>query len=331
MTTILKFKIIFMKFKLTLLTLLCCIAATAAPKGIVNVSAAYLHSRPDFESSIETQELMGEVVEVLEREGNWMKVRCNQPYEAWTSSMWISEADENTLQEWLNAPKYIFTDMSGHVFSSPDSRSTVICDLVAGDVLRKGLKGDKAECRHGWAKVVLPDGRCGWTSRGCLEDKTLWDNRCLGYSKEDRIASAIAWAEKTLGTPYLWGGMTTKAFDCSGLTRFCYLMAGTRLPRNAGQQIKCGRRIPVALMPDGSLDLSALRAGDLVFFGRFTDEGDDPSDTQCQPKATHVGLYIGDGHIIHSSHLVRINSLVKGSADCYENARTLVGACRIVE
>lgn len=329
--TILKLKITFMKASITLLAMLSGIVAIAAPHGVVNVSAAYLHSRPDFEASTETQELMGEVVEILERDGQWLKVRCSQPYEAWTSSLWITETDEDGVKEWTDAPKYIFTAMSGYVFAAPNPGAATICDLVAGDVLRKCLKEDKSICRKGWTKVGLPDGRSGWVEGKYVEDKTLWDNRCLGYSKEDRIASAIAWAEKTLGTPYLWGGMTTKAFDCSGLTRFCYLMAGTKLPRNASQQIKCGRRIPIKMMPDGSFDLSALKAGDLVFFGRFTDEGGDPSDTQCQPKATHVGLYIGDGHIIHSSHLVRINSLVRGEADCYENVHRLVGACRIVE
>lgn len=329
--TIMNIKIPFMKLKITLLALLSGLVAAAAPKGVVNVSAAYLHSRPDFEASLETQEMMGEVVEILERDGRWLKVHCNQPYDAWLSSHWIVEMDDERLNDWLDAPKYIVTAMHGSVFSSPDAGAEVICDLVAGDVLRKTVKAGRSLCRRGWTGVILPDGRQGWVCGTDVEDKALWEKKCRNLSADGKIAAALEWAGKMKGIPYLWGGMSTKAFDCSGLTRFAYLMAGTRLPRNASQQIKCGRRIPVALLPDGSFGLSELKAGDLVFFGRFTDEGGSPSDTQCRPKVTHVALYLGDGLIIHSSHIVRVNSLIRDRADFYESAHMLVGACRIVE
>lgn len=319
------------RLKITLLALLPCIAAVAAPKAVVKTSVAHLYSRPDFEASIETQELMGGTVEILEQDGLWIKVRCNQPYDAWTSLRWLEMMDGGRLQEWLDAPKYIFTALYGSVFSAPDKDSQPICDLVAGDVLACSTENGRAQRRRGWSGVLLPDGSAGWVESGSLEDKAAWEKKCLGYGRDERIASAIGWAVKMMGIPYLWGGMSAKGFDCSGLTRFVYLMSGVRLPRNASQQIGCGTRICIPVMPDGKFDLSALKPGDLVFFGHFTDGKGSPADTQCKPKVTHVGLYLGDGRMIHSSHLVRINSLVRGSADCYENVHLLVGACRIVQ
>ena len=61
-----------------------------------------------------------------------------------------------------------------------------------------------------------------------------------------------------------------------------------------------------------------LQRGDLVFFG----------NTQTK-RITHVGIYLGDGKIIHASHLVRVNSLIPGAENYYENAHRLIKACRL--
>ncbi|HIK30038.1 MAG TPA: C40 family peptidase [Oscillatoriales cyanobacterium M59_W2019_021] len=77
---------------------------------------------------------------------------------------------------------------------------------------------------------------------------------------------------------YLWGGTVGPNYDCSGLMQAAFASVGVRLPRDAYQQEAFVRSIP----------LNALQTGDLVFFG-------------TPEKATHVGLYLGDGRYIHSS------------------------------
>ncbi|WP_274561442.1 C40 family peptidase [Streptomyces spiramyceticus] len=90
-----------------------------------------------------------------------------------------------------------------------------------------------------------------------------------------RAAEAISFAYGAIGKPYVWGATGPSAFDCSGLTQAAWHAAGVALPRTTYTQINAGQRIP----------RSQLAPGDLVFF---------------YSGITHVGLYIGDGQMIHA-------------------------------
>jgi cell wall-associated NlpC family hydrolase len=78
------------------------------------------------------------------------------------------------------------------------------------------------------------------------------------------------------GDPYRWGAAGPNAFDCSGLTQYAYRAAGRTLPHSSRTQSTMGR--PVAK--------SALRPGDLIFF---------------YSPVSHVGVYIGNGRMVHAS------------------------------
>jgi cell wall-associated NlpC family hydrolase len=100
-------------------------------------------------------------------------------------------------------------------------------------------------------------------------------------------------------------------------------MNGILLPRNASQMVHCGDEVPISLPQNGkAAGIENLRRGDLVFFGT-------PATDEKPRRVTHVGIYIGNNHIIHSSHLVRVNSLIPGEADYYENAHKLIAARRL--
>ncbi|AQS67978.1 C40 family peptidase [Streptomyces pactum] len=90
-----------------------------------------------------------------------------------------------------------------------------------------------------------------------------------------RAAAAVAYAYRKLGSPYVWGATGPDAFDCSGLTQAAYRAAGVSLPRTTYAQIDAGRRV----------GRSELLPGDLVFF---------------YSGISHVGVYIGDGRMIHA-------------------------------
>ncbi|MFD8615637.1 NlpC/P60 family protein, partial [Streptomyces sp. NPDC059631] len=99
----------------------------------------------------------------------------------------------------------------------------------------------------------------------------------------EQAAAAITYAQKKLGTPYLWGGNGTAdqggRFDCSGLTKASYESVGVTLPRVANDQYNAG--------PHPKRD--ELLPGDLVFFS------DDLTDSRA---IRHVGIYVGGGYMI---------------------------------
>lgn len=88
-------------------------------------------------------------------------------------------------------------------------------------------------------------------------------------------------ARSMLGVPYLWGGTSRKGIDCSGFTQYSYRKIGYELNRTAVSQLANGIVVAKADM----------RPGDLVYFKNTTDNG---------RIATHVGIYLGDGKMIHS-------------------------------
>ncbi|MFF9214163.1 MULTISPECIES: NlpC/P60 family protein [unclassified Streptomyces] len=115
---------------------------------------------------------------------------------------------------------------------------------------------------------------------------TLEDSFAAPVSRLDpskQAAGAIYFAQKKLGTPYLWGGEGTPEqggrFDCSGLTQAAYDSVGIRLPRVANDQYNAG--------PHPKRD--ELLPGDLVFFSN------DPTDSRA---IHHVGIYVGGGYMI---------------------------------
>ena len=359
--------------------------------GIIDFSVSYLRQSPDYESPLETQELMGTVVEITGQESYWLQVTTPQPYTAWCTDKGVTPASEEEVEEWISSRRYIVTASHSAIYAEPSGRSDQVCDLVAGDLVKAVLGKPQRRFRtyglpirrNGWAKVETPSGKQGWTRTADIRDFYRWAEECYkaldevtaetlanesalgdssnaagkaakGAAKKHKKAkktatetvseNIIATAKKYVGIPYLWGGMSPNGFDCSGLVRTAYFLgSGLLLPRNANQMALCGLPVPVFKAAADSSRTSAsapqdanesassaqtfcadsLRAGDLLFFGR---KGKTPSED----RITHVGLYIGEGRMIHSSHLVRINSLYPDADNCYENAHRLLGAVRIL-
>ena len=289
------------------------ISASAQEKrmAVVEFSTSYLRLQPDYESPLETQELMGTVVELVGESGYWREIISPQPYKAWCTDQGLVEMNEEELKAYEEAPKVIFTDLYGHIYIRPSAKAETLCDIVGGNILRYVEKKGK------WTKVMLPSGKTGYVQSRHLKKHEGFRSIAMGEGSAESISpetteAIIAQAEKLLGVPYLWGGMSAKGVDCSGLVRISHIMNGILLPRNASQQIKCGERVP----------LDQLQRGDLVYFGTAATD-DKPM------RVTHVGIYLGNNKIIHSSHRVRINSLIPGDADYYENAHRLIAATRL--
>lgn len=271
--------------------------------AVVNVSACFLRSAPDYESSLESQCLMGTVVEVTDSDRYWRKVNAPDYKACWTNDLALAYLDGRELEEYVSSPKMICVADYAHLYASPAKDAARVCDFVMGDIVRDG-----GECRENRVKVLLPDGRAVWAQSSDIESFDSW-----AASRDAAEESVVSLAKSFLGTPYMWGGNTVKGFDCSGFVKLVYMMNGVVLPRNAREQVRCGEPVPY--------DFSRMRPGDLLFFGRLAPDG-------APASVTHVAMYVGGGQIIHSSQVVRINSLRKGSPDFYE--RTPIAVRRIL-
>ncbi len=314
--------------------------------AVVELSTVYMRSQPDYESALETQELMGTVVEIVGEKGYWREILSPQPYKAWVTEKGLTEMTAAEVEEYKAATKVMFTGLYGHVYTEPSLKSATLCDLVGGDLLRLHREGSKASrkghVKEKWTKIQLPSGKTGWVQSGSIAEHKGFRSIAKGEGNSDSVSEQetemiISQALKLVGAPYLWGGMSAKGVDCSGLVRISHLMNGILLPRNASQQIHCGDRVEMTIDKGFWNDrsdaagfrtemlarIANLQRGDLVFFGTpAMEEGQ-------KDRVTHVGIYLGDGKIIHSSHMVRINSLIPGETDYYENAHRLLGATRL--
>ncbi len=95
-----------------------------------------------------------------------------------------------------------------------------------------------------------------------------------------QVPSIIQFTQTAMAQPnqYLWGGTVSPNYDCSGFMQAAFASVGIQLPRDAYQQEAFAQSVPIV----------EITLGDLIFFGTSV-------------KATHVGLYLGDGNYIHSS------------------------------
>lgn len=149
-------------------------------------------------------------------------------------------------------------------------------DLVHGDLLVS--LGDS---------LALPDGRHILRPAGRVEALN-------SIGPEFRPEQLAEFAALYRGVPYQWGGLSGKGMDCSGLVRMAYMAQGRVIPRDAWQQALEGEEVAA----------DELLPGDLIFFGNAR-----------TGRITHVAIYAGEGKYVHSSQMVRVNSLLPESAD----------------
>jgi len=118
--------------------------------------------------------------------------------------------------------------------------------------------------------------------QAALYAQAIGDGNCITNLPTTHTALvAITYACQQLGQPYVWGGdgPAEGGFDCSGLVKAAYAAAGISLPRTADSQYRAGHHLEPG---------TTLNPGDLVFYGN-------PAT-----KIHHVGLYIGNGRVIHA-------------------------------
>jgi gamma-D-glutamyl-L-lysine dipeptidyl-peptidase len=150
------------------------------------------------------------------------------------------------------------------LYTEPDPLSEQVTQALRGEPLAV------AERRHGWARVTTTYGYPGWIEASALAEKPAGD-----WLPPVRDGDPVEEARGYLGTPYLWGGMSERGIDCSGLIHMSWRRLGRLVPRDAVQQAEAGQKV------------EAPQYGDLAVYGR--------------ESVTHIAFWLGDGRILHAA------------------------------
>ena len=279
----------------------------ANPWGLVKVSVCNIRFISSYDAEMVSQALMGTPVKIFKQKGGWLLVQTPDMYLGWVDSdaITVLTIDEHNL--WKSSERLSCTAKTGDIWSGR-AKEKPVSDFVAGCILEITGKGS------GGFDVRLPDGRTGFIP---ADAAVPLDKLSAGdlLTPENLVSSA----ESFMGIPYLWGGTSPKGFDCSGFVKTVYFLNGLILDRDASQQFQNGLRIRARResFPD------SLMAGDLMFFG---------SSRRGRPRASHVGMYIGNGEFIHCAGMVKVNSLdstklnySRPRRDSYLGARRMIG------
>lgn len=145
----------------------------------------------------------------------------------------------------------------------------------------------------GWANITTYSGQTGYVS---LDYLTVVQGElpARGVSS-DKGQAVVEIAKQYLGLPYKYGGNSpTTGFDCSGFVKYVYGQMGVTLNRVAADQMSNGIWV----------DFSQLQPGDIIGF------------TNSSGYVGHVGIYVGNGMMIHSPQtgdVIKYESVVSGS------------------
>ncbi len=242
------------------------------PRAVVASPVLDLRRAPDHASEMRSQLLLGETVHVLgsAHEGRWWRIQNDSDgYRGWVRAWGLVAAPAARIERWRRRARARVVVPTVVALARPGAGLTVT-------PLHWNARAIPGAARAGHRQLELPDGRRGWVPLAALAAGT---RSPVGLT--DRV-------ESLLGVPYLWGGRSSAAFDCSGFVQQVLAEQGIDLPRDAHQQQRATRALPHG---------SQVAAGDLLFFAP-------PGE-----RAAHVGLALGGGYFAHAQGRVRITSM----------------------
>ena len=246
---------------------------------------------------LETQALYGTRVTLLAMSGAWSLVAV---------------PGQRTPRDSRGYPGWVPTRQLTAVRPQTGRRLAVIRRPTAWTWDTPSLTGRVLELSYGtrlpavaWTpssvQVAMLDGRSLYLKRSAVALRS----RAAAVTQPTG-AQLVADARRFLGLQYLWAGTSGFGFDCSGFTCLVYQALGVTLPRDAAPQSEEGVKVA----------RTSLRGGDLVFF------------RGASGLIHHVGMYVGDGRMIHAPATGLPVSVVSLSAEPY--SRELAGGRRYV-
>lgn len=294
------------------LTAVCSGQACALSYGVGTVTGdgLRLREKPGTSAAVlTTLEANTRVVVLEDVQDGWYRVSY-QDKTGYLSADYVGVSTQ--LDADLGNGKVTTEGGSLNVRSGPGTENSKVMSLRSGTVVR--IIGMES----GWYKIEY-HGQTGYvssdymvtcsaaqSSKGYGPTADTTGTIGNGLSSEAGL-EIVAYAEKFLGTPYVYGGNGPNSFDCSGFVKYVFTHFGYSVNRTASTQLSNGT----------SVSKDQLQPGDIVFFKNA-------GDTHA---ASHVGIYIGGETFIHASsdtRKVEYSSLVTSN-----NAKKYIAARRI--
>ncbi|XXM72598.1 NlpC/P60 family protein [Lysinibacillus sphaericus] len=239
------------------------------------------------ENRIQSQVLFGQEVLVLEEKGGWSHIivldqasaKDKRGYPGWIPSVQLGESIALNEGSSFAIVKREFTDL----VTEDDKRDLELSFLTSLAIEKE--EGDRLA-------VSTPLG-----TRYVKREDVYISSAAVNDQKGSGLDIVNA-GETFLDLPYLWGGMSSYGFDCSGFSYSMCKASGYVIPRDAGDQAKEGISVP----------LDDLQPGDLLFFAYEEGKG----------SIHHVAIYYGDGKMIHSPNTGKTIEIITIEGTYYE-------------
>lgn len=220
--------------------------------------------------SIITKINKGSSIEVLGVSGKWIKAKYNGNT-GYIYNSYVEGYNQNTIT------KYVKATVGLNVRKGPSTDYSKLGKLSYGSSVKV------LSISNGWAKINY-NGGIAYVNNSYLQSNKVSSNTSSSSNYTSSSNEIISYAKKFLGKPYVWGAQGPSSFDCSGFTYYIFKnKAGITLPRNSTAQSSYGTYI----------SKSNIKAGDLLFFD---------TNGSNNGVVSHVGLYIGNGQMIHASY-----------------------------
>lgn len=230
--------------------------------GIAILSIVPVRKDPAEQSEMISQILFGEIFEVIKAKGNWLFVRLDfDKYAGWIDIQHCYNISHQYLLSLRKQDIFVLADNAKNIKSKSFGDSIIVAGSSIPNYKRKQA-----------FKVY--------------KHKFRFLGKSEKLNKSNLRYAIILQGLKYLNSPYLWGGRTPFGIDCSGLSQILFKICGIAIPRDASQQVNCGRTIDF---------LNEAQPGDLAFFDN--EEG----------NIIHVGIIIDSNRILHASGKVRID------------------------
>ena len=244
----------------------------------VTASSLNFRTGPSTSYSIINVLMNGQKVEYISTSGSWLKVKYNG-VTGYVHGDYVTKG--TTDNSTTGTTKYVSASVGLNVRSGAGTSYSKLGKLEYKE------KVTVLSTSNGWSKINY-NGKTGYVDSSYLQSTVPGSNGNNANNNNNTVSTkaneVIAYAKTLLGKPYVWGAQGPNSFDCSGFTYYVFKnKAGIVLPRTSSAQSKYGTYV----------SKSNLKAGDLVFFD--TNGANDGN-------VSHVGMYIGNGQMIHASY-----------------------------